>query len=530
MTPHKEPRPKPPAPLYAMTGITLLALSGEGSESLFHASGDYVLAVCVCGSCCISPEEDSMLLQPGELRLLPPRPLWRIRCRKQQESTCYIITFRDANEPKENRKETLPSLGWVSFRPFARLVELAELWHRRWGRTEDVLEKMEDQVQFQHLLLQLFRQNQAEDGSIQAIKAVERTIELLQESAYENGQVEALAQMANMSVRHYSRLFARLTGESPGKYISRRRIRQSISKLCTTGDSLNAIGREAGYDEPNHYSRSFKKAIGVPPSVFLRQWRSEAKIVALQSEGDLLALGVRPVGGICRYTSEPFRRELAAVRKIPYIPGATGSVFTLRPDLIIAGDYLEGEYFDALRQIAPVARLPWTGVEAHYHLKAIAGILGRESQEQAWFSSYEAKAEDLRRRVRGLGLDQQTASIFYMWGTNIRVFAPRIFPVFYKVLELQPAHGIRHWSPEEEAYGSKNLTMEQFNVYAADHMFMIIQDQTAMRLFAGLKQLYGRVLPAFREKRVHILGPDWYSIDATSLLWQMDRAEALFGR
>jgi AraC-like DNA-binding protein len=85
-------------------------------------------------------------------------------------------------------------------------------------------------------------------------------------------EVAQLASLARLSVSHYVALFRRLTRSSPKAHFSRLRLYRAARLLLTTSDSVSAIARQTGYQDPLYFSRVFRRVHGVSPSEY-RQGR-----------------------------------------------------------------------------------------------------------------------------------------------------------------------------------------------------------------------------------------------------------------
>lgn len=78
--------------------------------------------------------------------------------------------------------------------------------------------------------------------------------------------VPALARIALMSPAHFSRRFRAAFGETPHRYLQRRRIERACAKLRDTDASVTAIALEVGFDSLGTFSRTFTALIGRSPT------------------------------------------------------------------------------------------------------------------------------------------------------------------------------------------------------------------------------------------------------------------------
>ncbi len=84
----------------------------------------------------------------------------------------------------------------------------------------------------------------------------------------EDISIEKLSEMANMSTRHFRRIFHDIYGTSPLKYINALRIQQAIKLLVSTDLPITEISIQCGFSDANYFSTKFKEATGKSPMAF----------------------------------------------------------------------------------------------------------------------------------------------------------------------------------------------------------------------------------------------------------------------
>jgi AraC-like DNA-binding protein len=80
----------------------------------------------------------------------------------------------------------------------------------------------------------------------------------------------SMARRLGVSEDHFIRLFRDIVGLSPNKYLLSSRHREAKRLLLETSLSIEAIGRELGYEQLANFSKSFKKWQGVSPREYRR--------------------------------------------------------------------------------------------------------------------------------------------------------------------------------------------------------------------------------------------------------------------
>ena len=82
--------------------------------------------------------------------------------------------------------------------------------------------------------------------------------------------VPALARVAHVSESHFARTFRATFGETPHRYLQRRRIERAMFLLRETDDSTTEICYRAGFGSLGTFSRTFRAIVGVSPRAYRR--------------------------------------------------------------------------------------------------------------------------------------------------------------------------------------------------------------------------------------------------------------------
>ena len=78
--------------------------------------------------------------------------------------------------------------------------------------------------------------------------------------------VPGLARIAHVSPAHFSRQFRATFGESPHRYLQRRRVERAMELLRETDRPVTEICFEVGFNSLGTFSRTFRGILGEPPS------------------------------------------------------------------------------------------------------------------------------------------------------------------------------------------------------------------------------------------------------------------------
>ena len=80
--------------------------------------------------------------------------------------------------------------------------------------------------------------------------------------------VAAVAAVAHISEAHFSRSFRAAFGETPHRYLQRRRVERSMFLLRETERSITDICFDVGFMSLGTFSRTFREIIGETPSAY----------------------------------------------------------------------------------------------------------------------------------------------------------------------------------------------------------------------------------------------------------------------
>jgi AraC-like DNA-binding protein len=101
---------------------------------------------------------------------------------------------------------------------------------------------------------------------------VHRILRLIEERLPENISVKEMAREAGLSESHFSRIFKRITGETPHQFALRLRLEQARAALArASGATIASVAVECGFFDQSHFTREFRKKFGLTPGEALRR-------------------------------------------------------------------------------------------------------------------------------------------------------------------------------------------------------------------------------------------------------------------
>lgn len=146
--------------------------------------------------------------------------------------------------------------------------QMFELWKRR-GATVTVRRK----ILMYELFLAIIRDLRAQKVAGNTTLAIENTIDYMVDHYHRQLTLQDLAQIAGLSVSHYSRLFKKYAGYSPIDYLTHLRMDRAKELLVLSDYRLKGIAKSVGYNDEFYFSRIFKKVVGLSPSEFAKKNR-----------------------------------------------------------------------------------------------------------------------------------------------------------------------------------------------------------------------------------------------------------------
>ncbi|MBR2625760.1 MAG: AraC family transcriptional regulator [Lentisphaeria bacterium] len=80
----------------------------------------------------------------------------------------------------------------------------------------------------------------------------------------------ALASAAGITLRHWNRIFSRVTGMPPGSFVHACRIKLARELLTSTDIQIKEIAGKCGFENVSDFSRFFRKKCGISPGRYRR--------------------------------------------------------------------------------------------------------------------------------------------------------------------------------------------------------------------------------------------------------------------
>jgi AraC-like DNA-binding protein len=83
--------------------------------------------------------------------------------------------------------------------------------------------------------------------------------------------MRAVAAVAHVSEAHFIRTFRSVFGETPHRYLQRRRVERAMFLLRETDRSITDVCFDVGFNSVGTFSRTFREIVGESPSAYRSQ-------------------------------------------------------------------------------------------------------------------------------------------------------------------------------------------------------------------------------------------------------------------
>ncbi|QTH42042.1 AraC family transcriptional regulator [Cohnella sp. LGH] len=200
------------------------------------------------------------------------------------------------------------------------------------------------------------------------------------------------------------------------------------------------------------------------------------RVVSLFHLGELMALGVKPVGATTFILSNPMLSDVSGIEDVGVPPDAE-KILSLAPDLIVTtapfAEVVEGGY-EALSQIAP------TIVVEQYNdpikdVEMFGDILGKQEEAKQWNEAFATKIAEYKEKISPIVGADETFSIL-----NVRKDAVFIYGdtnmggnIIYKYLGLKPTDKVKTDVINGETW---EISSEVIPDFIGDRLFLAVNE------------------------------------------------------
>jgi len=179
----------------------------------------------------------------------------------------FLYLNLNGSEVRRICKETEERFGpVVTFSPGSAAVDLAlEIFKKGKNNIKSAMEASALGYQFAMLLME-----EAVIGSRGKKEPVfiRNVIEYAMRNMEKPIGIDELAEVAEYSRFHFSRLFREWYGKSPSEFLREIRLKRAVRLLQTEMISVGDISLRCGFSDPSYFCKVFRKEFGVSPETF----------------------------------------------------------------------------------------------------------------------------------------------------------------------------------------------------------------------------------------------------------------------
>ncbi len=125
--------------------------------------------------------------------------------------------------------------------------------------------------------------------------------------------VAALAEVAHVSPAHFARQFRAVFGETPHRYLQRRRIERAMELLRDTERPVTEVCLDVGFASLGTFSRTFSAVVGESPSAYRVRTAATQRAVGQYVPACVEKTLRRPVGTVVQESSSGEAEPVAAL-------------------------------------------------------------------------------------------------------------------------------------------------------------------------------------------------------------------------
>lgn len=145
------------------------------------------------------------------------------------------------------------------------------LWKSYWNFVQkNVTNEYQTSAIAYEFIMKLFRSldSQKSDEHLDRNSHIVSAIKFMKNNLHLQLSLEDMAQAANISKYHFSRLFTAVMGITPWDYLTKIRMEKAVYLLQTHSYKIYEVAEMVGYTTVNYFDKVFRKSFGTSPGKF----------------------------------------------------------------------------------------------------------------------------------------------------------------------------------------------------------------------------------------------------------------------
>jgi iron complex transport system substrate-binding protein len=244
----------------------------------------------------------------------------------------------------------------------------------------------------------------------------------------------------------------------------------SSSNTNTAASTTTDASAQTNQDNETRTISTVKGEVVVPAN--------PKRVVVLYLQGDVVALGVKPIGTSEVFDGAAYKSELDGVNSLGswFEPNAE-AVIDLDPDLIIVPS--EATY-TLLKDIAPTIYIPYEKMTTEERLRDIANIFGKEQEAEKLIVELNSKVEAGKKKLADAGILDKTVSIVEGGLKEMSVAESKQYgrgsQVIYEYLGMKAPKAVQQKIDTVTAAAGSTVSMEVLPEYLGEYVFRSVYE------------------------------------------------------
>ena len=175
-----------------------------------------------------------------------------------EDSVCFLGSVADRMKNAGIINDGIINIGLT--RLLLPIIELI--------RVPAVNSQLKANMLLQQLLLDIYLNKDNKNNTNDSNYRIKQVIEKLHNNPQKWWSVVEMAELANLSLPQFRRLFHKQTGLSPKTYIMQLKLKEASKDIIEKKININQIAEKYGFKDTYHFSNFFKKLTGYSPTGF----------------------------------------------------------------------------------------------------------------------------------------------------------------------------------------------------------------------------------------------------------------------
>ena len=157
--------------------------------------------------------------------------------------------------------------GIMPFGKIRRLLPIMEM-----SQDPSLSTKLKAHITLQNLLIEIHHNKKSKHDTSHGSK-IETLITIIRSNPQKWWRISELAEMCNLSINQFRRVFKSHTGVLPKEYIDKLKLNKAAELLLVSEERLESIAKTFGYRDQFHFSRRFKQIFQISPNEYRQQYK-----------------------------------------------------------------------------------------------------------------------------------------------------------------------------------------------------------------------------------------------------------------